>query len=231
MANNERFGLNEEEKQAALSAIDQRLDEIPDTKALHLSEEEIAKLRTDFLQHNHYGKYEDMLNREILEGKGELGRLNVRLNDYAKAQPAFNQLMRNHHDYAPAYLDQRISIGLFVIGLILVIAGAFTSVILIQLGLLFALAGLVLVFLRLRFNNQQQKYPKQVAEIEKATAQAKKDQDEFNRLGQAFVTEQMQADYRRFLANKLGVKNNVIEQLTPKKTVDTKPQTDQNSNQ
>lgn len=231
MANNERFGLNDEEKQAALSAIDQRLDEIPDTKALHLSEEEITKLRTDFLQHNHYGKYEDMLNREILEGKGELGRLNVRLNDYAKAQPAFNQLMRNHHDYTPAYLDQRISIGLFVIGLILVIAGAFTSVILIQLGLLFALAGLVLVFLRLRFNNQQQKYPKQVAEIEKATAQAKKDQAEFNRLGQAFVTEQMQADYRRFLANKLGVKNNVIEQLTPKTTADTKPQTDQNSNQ
>ena len=231
MANNERFGLNDEEKQAALSAIDQRLDEIPDTKALHLSEKEIAKLRTDFLQHNHYGKYEDMLNREILEGKGELGRLNVRLNDYAKAQPAFNQLMRNHHDYAPAYLDQRISIGLFVIGLILVIAGAFTSVILIQLGLLFALAGLVLVFLRLRFNNQQQKYPKQVAEIEKATAQAKKDQAEFNRLGQAFVTEQMQADYRRFLANKLGVKNNVIEQLTPKTTADTKPQTDQNINQ
>lgn len=217
MASNERFGLSAEKKQASLAAIDQRLDEIEETKALHLSDEEITKLRTDFLQHNHYGKYEDMLNHEILEGKGELGRLNVRLNNYAKAQPAFNQLMRNHHDYAPAYLDQRITIALFVIGLILVIAGAVTSVLLIQLGLLFALAGLVLVFLRLRFNNQQKKYPQQVAEIKKATAQAKEDQARFMRLGQQFVTEQMQNDYRRFLANKLGVQNNVIQQLTPVK--------------
>ncbi|HIX36072.1 MAG TPA: hypothetical protein H9856_06775 [Candidatus Limosilactobacillus merdigallinarum] len=217
MASNERFGLSAEKKQASLAAIDQRLDEIEETKALHLSDEEITKLRTNFLQHNHYGKYEDMLNHEILEGKGELGRLNVRLNNYAKAQPAFNQLMRNHHDYAPAYLDQRITIALFVIGLILVIAGAVTSVLLIQLGLLFALAGLVLVFLRLRFNNQQKKYPQQVAEIKKATAQAKEDQARFMRLGQQFVTEQMQNDYRRFLANKLGVQNNVIQQLTPVK--------------
>lgn len=217
MASNERFGLSAEKKQASLAAIDQRLDEIEETKALHLSDGEITKLRTDFLQHNHYGKYEDMLNHEILEGKGELGRLNVRLNNYAKAQPAFNQLMRNHHDYAPAYLDQRITIALFVIGLILVIAGAVTSVLLIQLGLLFALAGLVLVFLRLRFNNQQKKYPQQVAEIKKATAQAKEDQARFMRLGQQFVTEQMQNDYRRFLANKLGVQNNVIQQLTPVK--------------
>ena len=217
MASNERFGLSAEKKQASLAAIDQRLDQIEETKALHLSDEEITKLRTDFLQHNHYGKYEDMLNHEILEGKGELGRLNVRLNNYAKAQPAFNQLMRNHHDYAPAYLDQRITIALFVIGLILVIAGAVTSVLLIQLGLLFALAGLVLVFLRLRFNNQQKKYPQQVAEIKKATAQAKEDQARFMRLGQQFVTEQMQNDYRRFLANKLGVQNNVIQQLTPVK--------------
>lgn len=217
MASNERFGLSAEKKQASLAAIDQRLDEIEETKALHLSDEEITKLRTDFLQHNHYGKYEDMLNHEILEGKGELGRLNVRLNNYAKAQPAFNQLMRNHQDYAPAYLDQRITIALFVIGLILVIAGAVTSVLLIQLGLLFALAGLVLVFLRLRFNNQQKKYPQQVAEIKKATAQAKEDQARFMRLGQQFVTEQMQNDYRRFLANKLGVQNNVIQQLTPVK--------------
>lgn len=217
MASNERFGLSAEKKQASLAAIDQRLDQIEETKALHLSDEEITKLRTDFLQHNHYGKYEDMLNHEILEGKGELGRLNVRLNNYAKAQPAFNQLMRNHHDYAPAYLDQRITIALFVIGLILVIAGAVTSVLLIQLGLLFALAGLVLVFLRLRFNNQQKKYPQQVAEIKKATAQAKEDQARFMRLGQRFVTEQMQNDYRRFLANKLGVQNNVIQQLTPVK--------------
>lgn len=217
MASNERFGLSAEKKQASLAAIDQRLDQIEDTKALHLSDGEITKLRTDFLQHNHYGKYEDMLNHEILEGKGELGRLNVRLNNYAKAQPAFNQLMRNHHDYAPAYLDQRITIALFVIGLILVIAGAVTSVLLIQLGLLFALAGLALVFLRLRFNNQQKKYPQQVAEIKKATAQAKEDQARFMRLGQQFVTEQMQNDYRRFLANKLGVQNNVIQQLTPVK--------------
>lgn len=217
MASNERFGLSAEKKQASLAAIDQRLDQIEETKALHLSDGEITKLRTDFLQHNHYGKYEDMLNHEILEGKGELGRLNVRLNNYAKAQPAFNQLMRNHHDYAPAYLDQRITIALFVIGLILVIAGAVTSVLLIQLGLLFALAGLVLVFLRLRFNNQQKKYPQQVAEIKKATAQAKEDQARFMRLGQQFVTEQMQNDYRRFLANKLGVQNNVIQQLTPVK--------------
>lgn len=217
MASNERFGLSAEKKQASLAAIDQRLDQIEETKALHLSDEEITKLRTDFLQHNHYGKYEDMLNHEILEGKGELGRLNVRLNNYAKAQPAFNQLMRNHHDYAPAYLDQRITIALFVIGLILVIAGAVTSVLLIQLGLLFALASLVLVFLRLRFNNQQKKYPQQVAEIKKATAQAKEDQARFMRLGQQFVTEQMQNDYRRFLANKLGVQNNVIQQLTPVK--------------
>lgn len=217
MASNERFGLSAEKKQASLAAIDQRLDQIEETKALHLSDGEITKLRTDFLQHNHYGKYEDMLNHEILEGKGELGRLNVRLNNYAKAQPAFNQLMRNHHDYAPAYLDQRITIALFVIGLILVIAGAVTSVLLIQLGLLFALAGLALVFLRLRFNNQQKKYPQQVAEIKKATAQAKEDQARFMRLGQQFVTEQMQNDYRRFLANKLGVQNNVIQQLTPVK--------------
>lgn len=217
MASNERFGLSAEKKQASLAAIDQRLDQIEETKALHLSDGEITKLRTDFLQHNHYGKYEDMLNHEILKGKGELGRLNVRLNNYAKAQPAFNQLMRNHHDYAPAYLDQRITIALFVIGLILVIAGAVTSVLLIQLGLLFALAGLVLVFLRLRFNNQQKKYPQQVAEIKKATAQAKEDQARFMRLGQQFVTEQMQNDYRRFLANKLGVQNNVIQQLTPVK--------------
>ncbi len=224
MASNERFGLSAEKKQASLAAIDQRLDQIEETKALHLSDGEITKLRTDFLQHNHYGKYEDMLNHEILEGKGELGRLNVRLNNYAKAQPAFNQLMRNHHDYAPAYLDQRITIALFVIGLILVIAGAVTSVLLIQLGLLFALAGLVLVFLRLRFNNQQKKYPQQVAEIKKATAQAKEDQARFMRLGQQFVTEQMQNDYRRFLANKLGVQNNVIQQLTPVKN-------DQESNQ
>lgn len=217
MASNERFGLSAEEKQASLAAIDQRLDEIEETKALHLSDDEITQLRTDFLQHNHYGKYEDMLNHEILEGKGELGRLNVRLNNYAKAQPAFNQLMRNHHDYAPAYLDQRITIALFVIGLILVIAGAVTNVLLIQLGLLFALAGLVLVFLHLRFNNQQRKYPQQVAEIEKATAQAKEDQVQFTRLGRKFVTEQMQNDYRRFLANKLGVQNNVIQQLTPVK--------------
>ena len=217
MVSNERFGLSAEKKQASLAAIDQRLDQIEETKALHLSDGEITKLRTDFLQHNHYGKYEDMLNHEILEGKGELGRLNVRLNNYAKAQPAFNQLMRNHHDYAPAYLDQRITIALFVIGLILVIAGAVTSVLLIQLGLLFALAGLVLVFLRLRFNNQQKKYPQQVAEIKKATAQAKEDQARFMRLGQQFVTEQMQNDYRRFLANKLGVQNNVIQQLTPVK--------------
>lgn len=218
MANEERFGLSAEEKQTALAAIDQRLDKLKDTQALHLSDDEIAKLRADFLEHNHYGKYEDMLNHEILEGRGELGRLNVRLNDYAKAQPAFNQLMRNHHDYAPAYLDQKISIGLFVIALLVVIAGAFTSVLLIQLGLLFALAALVLVFLRLRFNSKQKKYPRQLAEINKATAQAKQDQDNFNRLGQEFVTEQMQADYRRFLANKLGVKNNVIEQLTPPQT-------------
>lgn len=217
MASNERFGLSAEKKQASLAAIDQRLDQIEETKALHLSDGAITKLRTDFLQHNHYGKYEDMLNHEILEGKGELGRLNVRLNNYAKAQPAFNQLMRNHHDYAPAYLDQRITIALFVIGLILVIAGAVTSVLLIQLGLLFALASLVLVFLRLRFNNQQKKYPQQVAEIKKATAQAKEDQARFMRLGQQFVTEQMQNDYRRFLANKLGVQNNVIQQLTPVK--------------
>ncbi len=214
MANEERFGLSAEEKQTALAAIDQRLDKLKDTQALHLSDDEIAKLRADFLEHNHYGKYEDMLNHEILEGRGELGRLNVRLNDYAKAQPAFNQLMRNHHDYAPAYLDQKISIGLFVIALLVVIAGTFTSVLLIQLGLLFALAALVLVFLRLRFNSKQKKYP----EINKATAQAKQDQADFNRLGQEFVTEQMQADYRRFLANKLGVKNNVIEQLTPPQT-------------
>ncbi|KRN58798.1 hypothetical protein [Limosilactobacillus secaliphilus] len=218
MANEERFGLSAEEKQTALAAIDQRLDKLKDTQALHLSDDEIAKLRADFLEHNHYGKYEDMLNHEILEGRGELGRLNVRLNDYAKAQPAFNQLMRNHHDYAPAYLDQKISIGLFVIALLVVIAGAFTSVLLIQLGLLFALAALVLVFLRLRFNSKQKKYPRQLAEINKATAQAKQDQADFNRLGQEFVTEQMQADYRRFLANKLGVKNNVIEQLTPPQT-------------
>ena len=227
MASNERFGLSAEKKQASLAAIDQRLDEIEETKALHLSDGEITKLRTDFLQHNHYGKYEDMLNHEILEGKGELGRLNVRLNNYAKAQPAFNQLMRNHHDYAPAYLDQRITIALFVIGLILVIAGAVTSVLLIQLGLLFALAGLVLVFLRLRFNNQQKKYPQQVAEIKKATAQAKEDQARFMRLGQQFVTEQMQNDYRRFLANKLGVQNNVIQQLTPVKNAqETNQKTD-----
>lgn len=218
MANEERFGLSAEEKQTALAAIDQRLDKLKDTQALHLSDDEIAKLRADFLEHNHYGKYEDMLNHEILEGRGELGRLNVRLNDYAKAQPAFNQLMRNHHDYAPAYLDQKISIGLFVIALLVVIAGALTSVLLIQLGLLFALAALVLVFLRLRFNSKQKKYPRQLAEINKATAQAKQDQADFNRLGQEFVTEQMQADYRRFLANKLGVKNNVIEQLTPPQT-------------
>ena len=218
MANEERFGLSAEEKQTALAAIDQRLDKLKDTQALHLSDDEIAKLRADFLEHNHYGKYEDMLNHEILEGRGELGRLNVRLNDYAKAQPAFNQLMRNHHDYAPAYLDQKISIGLFVIALLVVIAGAFTSVLLIQLGLLFALAALVLVFLRLRFDSKQKKYPRQLAEINKATAQAKQDQADFNRLGQEFVTEQMQADYRRFLANKLGVKNNVIEQLTPPQT-------------
>lgn len=218
MANEERFGLSAEEKQTALAAIDQRLDKLKDTQALHLSDDEIAKLRADFLEHNHYGKYEDMLNHEILEGRGELGRLNVRLNDYAKAQPAFNQLMRNHHDYAPAYLDQKISIGLFVIAILVVIAGAFTSVLLIQLGLLFALAALVLVFLRLRFNSKQKKYPRQLAEINKATAQAKQDQADFNRLGQEFVTEQMQADYRRFLANKLGVKNNVIEQLTPPQT-------------
>ena len=37
------------------------------------------------------------------------------------------------------------------------------------------------------------------------------------RLGQQFVTEQMQNDYRRFLANKLCVQNNVIQQLTPVK--------------
>lgn len=226
MADNERFGLSAEEKQAALAAIDQRLDEIKETEALHLSADEINQLRTDFLRHNHYGKYEDMLNHEILEGKGELGRLNVRLNNYAKAQPAFNQLMRNHHDYAPAYLDQRISIGLFIIGIILVIAGAFTKVLLIQLGLLFALAGLVLVSLRLRFNNQQKKYPEQVAEIQKATVQAKSDQAKFNQLGKDFVTEQMQNDYRRFLANKLGVKNNVIQQLTPAKDATEEPAKD-----